>query len=121
MKVFDKTEHFLDRSQSAVDIESQAEINAGVICGLGVFPQVELDRRQSMEQIASIGIGDGPLFRPLQVLVAVEHWEILTQSKTSSAALIKIPLIKDGTVAAARVQVEVGDRPARHRRAFLAA
>ena len=74
MKVFDKTEHFLDRSQSAVDIESQAEINAGVICGLGVFPQVELDRRQSVEQIASIGIGDGPLFRPLQVLVAVEHW-----------------------------------------------
>src|SRR5215831_12098203 len=89
VKVFDKMAHFLDRSQSAVYIEPQAEINAGVVCGLGVFPQVELDRRQSVEQIASIGIGDGPFFRPLQVLVAVEHWEILTQPKPSSAALIE--------------------------------
>ena len=52
VKVFDKTAHFLDRSQSAVYIEPQAEINAGVVCGLGVFPQFELDRRQSVEQIA---------------------------------------------------------------------
>ena len=45
VKILDKMAHFLDRSQSGIYVEPQDEIYAGVVCGVGVFPQVELDPR----------------------------------------------------------------------------
>jgi len=45
VKVLDKMAHFLDRSQSGIYVDPQDEIYAGVVCGLEVFPQVELDPR----------------------------------------------------------------------------